>query len=81
MSVAEQDVTAREEPFWLTVDHYDRLWLHGKLDGFPVSIDLAEKDAAFGIMAAKMEECGFDYAPIPVHEPADNDDERRLGQP
>lgn len=80
MSAAEQDITATEEPFSLTVDRYNRLWLHARLDGFPVAIELAEQRMAFGIMAAKMEECGFEYSPVPEHEPGDNDDERRLRQ-
>lgn len=79
MSAAEHDVTAAEDPFSLTLDQYNRLWLHTKLEGFPVAIDLADKEAAFAIMAAKMTECGFEYSPAPRHEPADNDDERRLG--
>lgn len=76
MSAAEQDVTATEEPFSLAVDQYERLWLHAKLDGFPVTIELADKEAAFCIMATKMGECGFEYTPVQKHEPADNDDEQ-----
>lgn len=75
MSAAERDVTATEEPFSLTVDQYDRLWLHAKLEGFPVAIDLAGKNAAFDIMSAKMAECEFEYLPVQEHEPADNDDD------
>jgi hypothetical protein len=45
MSAAEQDVTATEVPFSLAVDQYERLWLHAKLDGFPVTIELADKEA------------------------------------
>lgn len=75
MSNAEQDVTAREEPFSLVVDQYGHLWLHAKLEGFPVAVDLAEKDSAFRIMADTMAECGFEYSPPAQHEEADNDDE------
>jgi len=44
-----------------------------------VAIDLAEKEEAFQIMAAAMEEQEFDYRPAePDHDgQADNDDELR----
>lgn len=75
MSVSEQNYGAWEEMFSLTVDQYGRLWLHAKLEGISVSIDLAQKDAAFEIMAAAMAENGFEYHPAAGHDPADNDDE------
>ena len=54
-------------------------WLHSKLEGIEVAIDLAEKEEAFQIMAAAMEEQKFDYRPAePEHDgQADNDDELR----
>jgi hypothetical protein len=75
MSVSEQNYGALEETFSLTVDRYGRLWLHAKLEGIAVTIDLAQKDAAFEIMAATMAENGFEYHPAPGHGPAENDDE------
>lgn len=75
MSVSEQNYGAVEDRFSLTVDQYGRLWLHAKLEGIPVSVDLAEKDVAFEIMAASMAENGFRYAPVQDHDNADNDDE------
>jgi hypothetical protein len=64
-----------EDRFSLTVDQYGRLWLHAKLEGVPVAIDLAEKDIAFEIMAETMAENGFKYVPVQEHDSADNDDE------
>lgn len=75
MSQSEQSYGADEEVFSLTVDQYGRLWLNAKLDGIPVSIDLASKDAAFGIMAGAMAEHGYDDHTARRHEPADNDDQ------
>ena len=74
MSQAESAV---EEPFLLTLDQYGRLWLHTKLEGIEVAIDLADKDDAFNIMANKMAECDFEYRPVQDHEDADNDDQLR----
>ncbi|TCJ39509.1 hypothetical protein [Parafrankia sp. BMG5.11] len=53
MSHAEIDQTAVEDPFSFTLDQYGRIWLHTKLEGIEVAIDLAEKDVAFDIMADK----------------------------
>jgi hypothetical protein len=75
MSGTEQNYDALEETFSLTVDQYGRLWLHAKLEGIAVTIDLAQKDAAFEIMAAIMAENGFEYHPVPGYGPAENDDE------
>jgi len=75
MSSTEQSYGAREETFSLTVDQYGRLWLHTKLEGVKVALDLAEKGTAFEIMAATMAEHGFTYSPTQEHEGADNDDE------
>jgi hypothetical protein len=76
---SERNQNTRIEPFSLTVDQYGRLWIHAKLEGIEVAIDLAEKEQAFQIMAAAMEEQDFDYRPAePEHDgQADNDDERR----
>jgi hypothetical protein len=78
MSQTERDHTAVEEPFSLTLDGYGRLWLHTKLNGVEVAIDLADKDVAFNIMAEKMAECDFDYRPPQEHGEADNDDQRHF---
>jgi hypothetical protein len=75
MSQTDRDQTLVEEPFSLTLDQYGRLWLHAKLEGIEVAIDLADKDEAFTIMAEKMAECGFEHRTVPEHEPADNDDQ------
>lgn len=75
MSQVEQDATVIDEPFSLTVDQYGRLWLHAKIGGLEAAIDLAEKDAAFEIMAEKMAECAFEYRPTPEHQQPDNDDQ------
>lgn len=64
-----------DHPFSLTLDQYGRLWLHSKLEGVEVSIDLADKDVAFDIMAEKMAECEFAYRPRQEHGEADNDDQ------
>lgn len=76
MSQTDRDQTLVEEPFSLTLDQYGRLWIHAKLEGIEVAIDLADKDAAFTIMAEKMAECGFEYRAAQEHEPADNDDQK-----
>jgi hypothetical protein len=75
MSSTERKHDAREELFSLTIDQYGHLWLHAKLEGLPVTIDLGPKNAAFEIMAATMAENGFEYLPVRRHEEADNDDE------
>jgi hypothetical protein len=79
VSQSERNQNPRTEPFSLTVDQYGRLWLHAKLDGVEVAIDLAEKEQAFQIMAAVMSEQKFDYRPIGAEHTgqADNDDELR----
>ena len=79
MSQSERNQNTRTEPFSLTVDQYGRLWLHSKLDGIEVAIDLAEKEEAFQIMAAVMDEQMFDYRPARAEHngQADNDDELR----
>jgi len=76
MSLTERNENSLEESFSLTVDRYGRLWLNAKLEGLPVTIDLAEKDTAFAIMAATMSENDFDYRPVQEHEEADNDDQQ-----
>ena len=73
MNHTEADQTVFEEPFSLTLDQYGRLWLHTKLDGIEVAIDLAHKDDAFNIMA----ECDFEYRASRAHGDADNDDQPR----
>lgn len=77
MSQTDRDQTLVEEPFALTLDHYGRLWIHAKLDGIEVAIDLADKDVAFNIMAEKMAECDFEYRSSKEHGRADNDDQLR----
>ncbi len=77
MSQTDRDQTLVEDPFSLTLDQYGRIWLHAKLEGIEVAIDLADKDMAFNIMAEKMAECDFDYRPAQEHEEADNDDQLR----
>jgi hypothetical protein len=78
MGLTQRNQNAKEDLFTLTVDQYGRLWLHTKLEGVAVAIDLAEKDTAFGIMAAAMAEQGFEYRPPQAHDGADNDDQPRL---
>jgi hypothetical protein len=77
MSQSERNQNTRNERFSLTVDQYGHLWLHAKLEGLEVAIDLAEKEQAFQIMAAMMAEQKFDYRPTGVDHDgrADNDDE------
>jgi hypothetical protein len=77
MGQSERDQNTRDEPFSLTVDQYGRLWLHAKLAGVDVAIDLADKEQAFQIMAAVMLEHRFEYNSRAL-EPAqaDNDDEQ-----
>ena len=77
MSQTDRDQKLVEEPFALTLDDYGRVWLHAKLEGIEVAIDLADKDPAFSIMAEKMAECDFEYRPSRGHEEADNDDQIR----
>jgi len=79
MSQSEHDQNTRSEPFSLTVDQYGRLWLHAKLEGIEVAVDLAEKEEAFQIMASTMAEQEFDYRPIQAEHDgqADNDDQQR----
>ena len=77
MSQTDREQTTAEEPFSLTLDDYGRLWLHAKLNGIEVAIDLADMDDAFNIMAEKMAQCGFEYRLTPEHAKADNDDQRR----
>jgi len=79
MSLTERNQNALEDPFSLTVDQYGRLWLHAKVEGVPVVLDLAEKDVAFGIMASTMSENDYEYRPVPDHEVADNDDQKSRG--
>ena len=76
MSLTERNQNALEDPFSLTVDQYGRVWLHAKIEGVPVMIDLAEKNIAFEIMASTMSENDYEYRPTPDHEMADNDDQR-----
>jgi hypothetical protein len=80
VSQSERNQNTRIEPFSLTIDQYGRLWLHAKLDGLEIAVDLAEKEQAFQIMAATMAEQKFDYRQISVaHDGlADNDDEMRV---
>ena len=75
MSQTDRDQTLVEEPFSLTLDQYGRLWLHAKLNGVEVALDLADKDVAFTIMAEKMAECDFAYRSPLDHSQADNDDQ------
>lgn len=79
MPQSERNQNTRIEPFSLTVDQYGHLWLHAKLTGVEVAIDLAEKEEAFQIMAAVMAEQKFDYRPPGAEHDgqADNDDEQR----
>lgn len=75
MSLTNQNENTREDVFRLAVDQYGRLWLHTKLEGVAVDIDLAEKNLAFEIMAAAMAEDGFEHRSVQAHDPADNDDQ------
>ena len=79
MVSTERNMNELEELFTLAVDEYGRLWLHTKVEGIPVAIDLAEKNIAFEIMAAKMAEHAFDYRPVQSHKACDNDDENPTG--
>ena len=81
MSQSERNQNTRDERFSLTVDQYGHLWLHAKLEGVEVAIDLAEKEQAFQIMAAVMAEQKFDYRTTGADHDghADNDDELRRG--
>jgi len=60
MGLSHRNTRGAETTFSLVVDQYGRLWLHTKLEGVPVSIDLAEKNAAFEVMAEAMAEYGFE---------------------
>ena len=75
MSQTKSDQTLAEEPFALTLDQYGRVWLHAKLEGIEVAIDLADQDVAFKIMAEKMAECDFNYRTAQEHGQAENDDQ------
>jgi hypothetical protein len=77
MGKSERDENILQDPFYLTVDQYGRLWLHTKLEGQEMAIDLAEKNRAFQIMAATLAEHQFKYEPgEPEHDGhADNDDD------
>jgi hypothetical protein len=79
MSRSERSQNTLDESFSLTVDQYERMWLHAKLEGLEVTIDLGAKEQAFQIMAALMAEQKFDYRPEAAgHDgQADNDDEIR----
>jgi hypothetical protein len=79
VSQSERDQNNRTEPFSLTVDQYGRLWIHAKLEGVEVDIDLADKEEAFQIMAQVMDEQMFDYRPARAKHDgqADNDDQLR----
>jgi hypothetical protein len=76
MSQTDRDQTLVEQPFALSLDQYGRIWLHAKLEGTEVAIDLADRDLAFNIMAEKMAECGFEYRAVQEHGRAENDDQR-----
>ena len=71
----ERDVSLADIPFALTLDAFGRIWLHAKMNGIEVAIDLADKDIALAIMAEKMSECGFDPRAVPVLGQGDNDDQ------
>jgi hypothetical protein len=75
MSLTQQNQNTRDDPFTLTVDQYGRLWLHTKLEGVRVAIDLADKDTAFAIIAETMTAEGFEHRPTQTHDGADNDDQ------
>jgi len=75
MSQTERDQATADQPFSLTLDQYGSLWLHAKLGGIEVAIDLADRDDAFNIMAGKMAECSFEYRASQAHDKADNDDQ------
>ncbi len=77
MTRSERNQNTRDEPFSLTVDQYGHLWLHAKLQGIEVAIDLAEKEQAFQIMATVMAAQKFDPRPAGAEHDgqADNDDE------
>lgn len=82
MGRSERNQNTLIEPFSLTVDQYGHLWLHAKLAGVDVAIDLAEKEQAFQIMAAVMSEQKFDYRPAGAEHDgqADNDDALLTGK-
>lgn len=75
MSQTNSDQTLVEEPFALSLDQYGRVWLHAKLAGNEVAIDLADQNVAFKIMAEKMAECDFNYRSVQEHGKAENDDQ------
>jgi hypothetical protein len=74
----ERSQNTRTDIFRFTVDQYGHLWLHAKLAGIEVGIDLAEKEQAFQVMASIMDEHGFEFrgAKEVHHGQADNDDEQ-----
>jgi hypothetical protein len=76
---SERNQNTRSDAFFLTVDRYKQLWLHTKLEGVEVSLELGEKDIAFQIMVAAMNEHNFDTQPAREehHGQADNDDQKR----
>ena len=79
MSLSERNQNTRSDAFFLTIDRYKQLWLHTKLEGVEVSLELGEKDIAFQIMAAAMNEHDFDFEPAREEHDgqADNDDQKR----
>ena len=76
MPRTDRNQNAEEDLFKLSVDQYGRLWLHVKLDGIAVDIDLAPADVAFEIMASAMAEHGYEPQTVQPHQAADNDDEQ-----
>jgi hypothetical protein len=75
---SERSRNTRTEIFRFTVDQYRHLWLHAKLEGIEVGIDLGEKEQAFQVMASAMDEHGFELrvAKEEHRGQADNDDEQ-----
>jgi hypothetical protein len=79
LNQSERNQNTTIEPFSLTLDRYGRVWLHAKLEGVEIALDLAEKEQAFQIMATTMAEQNFEYELARAEHDglADNDDERR----
>lgn len=77
MDRSERSKNTVRAPFSLTVDRYGRVWLHAHLEGQQITIDLADKNEAFQIMAATMADHGYEYRPSKAEHDgaADNDDE------
>jgi hypothetical protein len=75
---SERSQNTRTDTFRFTADQYGHLWLHAKLEGIEVGIDLGEKEQAFQVMASAMDEHGFEFraAKEEHHGQADNDDEQ-----